>query len=135
MSFSHSYELIPLEPSRLEEGTDQYLYDTSGLWRRAADMDIGGTDQSSEMSIAMEKLKLKSNSESELNPDAMEQLANVITELNQKVSQLMIDQQQTKLAIQQIMSERQTNEIETQEAHIVARAAPTDLIFSPGLLE
>ncbi|PVV05321.1 hypothetical protein BB560_000152, partial [Smittium megazygosporum] len=79
-------------PSRLEEGTDQYLYDTSGLWRRAADMDIGGTDQSSEMSIglpdtdycsevlssgeivglsqAMEKLELKSNSESELNPDA-----------------------------------------------------------------
>ncbi|PVV04332.1 hypothetical protein BB560_001178 [Smittium megazygosporum] len=93
MFFNHSYELIPLEPSRLEEGTDQYLYDTSGLWRRAADMDIGGTDQSSEMSIglpdtdycsevlssgeivglsqAMEKLELKSNSESELNPDAV----------------------------------------------------------------
>ncbi|PVV00280.1 hypothetical protein BB560_005344 [Smittium megazygosporum] len=80
MSFSHSYELIPLESSRLEEGTNQYLYDTSGLWRRAPDLDIGGTDQkflsSGEiirLSQAMEKLKLKRNSESELNPDAFKE--------------------------------------------------------------
>ncbi|PVV01343.1 hypothetical protein BB560_004241 [Smittium megazygosporum] len=81
---------ITVEPSRLEEGTDQYLYDTSDLWRRAPDLDIDGIDQSSEiliglpdtdycsevlssgeivgLSLAMEKVELKSNSESELNP-------------------------------------------------------------------
>ncbi|PVV02041.1 hypothetical protein BB560_003516, partial [Smittium megazygosporum] len=36
-----------------EEGTNQYLYDISGLWKRALDLDIGGNNQSSEISIGL----------------------------------------------------------------------------------
>ncbi|PVV02671.1 hypothetical protein BB560_002871, partial [Smittium megazygosporum] len=74
-----------------------------GLWRRTPDLDIGGTDQSSEISIglpdtnycsevlssgeivglfqAIEKLELKSNSESELNPDAILWISKYINEI------------------------------------------------------
>ncbi|PVV01415.1 hypothetical protein BB560_004166 [Smittium megazygosporum] len=64
-----------------------------------------------------------------------QQLARVLTELNQKVDQLMLDKQQTKLTIQQIMNERQPCGKEIQDSHIVDRTAPTDLIFSEKLLE
>ncbi|PVV04723.1 hypothetical protein BB560_000764 [Smittium megazygosporum] len=81
------------KPSRSEEGTIQYLYDTSGLCQRVPALDICGADQISEISIgipdtdylsevlssgdivgisqAMKILELNSNSQSELNPGVL----------------------------------------------------------------